>query len=68
MVFSVPAGIITIHAGYRVKVSAGVIEDAGHAYSLKQFNGQAIHLPADRRYYPDPANLEWHGGNVFKGN
>jgi hypothetical protein len=26
----------------------------------------AIHLPAARRYHPDPANLEWHGGNVFK--
>jgi predicted restriction endonuclease len=61
-------GLITIDAGYRVKVSAGVIQDAGHLYSLKQFNGLPIHLPADRRYYPNPANLAWHGGNVFKGN
>ncbi len=60
-------GLITIDGGYRVKVSAGVIENAGHPYSLKQFNGMAIHLPADRRYYPDPVNLAWHEGNVFKG-
>ena len=60
-------GLITIDGGYRVKVSAGVIENAGHPYSLKQFNGMAIHLPADRRYYPDPVNLEWHGGNMVKG-
>ncbi len=60
-------GLITIDTAYRVKVSAGVIENAGHPYSLKQFNGLPINLPADRRYYPDPANLEWHGGNVFKG-
>ena len=60
-------GLITIDTAYRVKVSAGVIENAGHPYNLRQLNGMAIHLPADRRYYPDPANLEWHGGNVFKG-
>jgi len=59
-------GLITIDGGYRVKVSAGVIENAGHPYSLKQFNGITIRLPAARRYHPDPANLEWHGGNVFK--
>lgn len=61
-------GLITIDADYRVKVSAGVIEIAGHPYSLKQFSGIKINLPANRNYYPDPANLEWHGGNVFKGN
>ena len=44
-----------------------IFENAGHPYSLKQFNCMAIRLPADRRYYPDPVNLEWHGGNVFKG-
>ena len=44
-----------------------IFENAGHPYSLRQFNGMAIRLPADRRYYPDPGNLEWHGGNVFKG-
>ena len=50
-------GLITIDTAYRVKVSAGVIENAGHPYSLKQFNGLSISLPADRRYYPDPENL-----------
>lgn len=59
-------GLITIDSNYRVKVSAGVIENAGHPYSLKQYNGMAIRLPADRRYFPNQANLEWHGGNVFK--
>jgi putative restriction endonuclease len=60
-------GLITIDTGYRVKVSAGVIEHDSHPYNLKQFNDQPIHLPADRRYFPNPINLEWYGGNVFKG-
>ena len=49
----------------RVKVSAGLIGDTGQPYSLKQFNGLGIRLPDDRRDYPDTANLEWYGGNVF---
>jgi putative restriction endonuclease len=60
-------GLLTINIRYRVQVSAGVIENPGHPYSLKQFNGMAISLPAERRYHPDPVNLEWHGREVFRG-
>jgi putative restriction endonuclease len=60
-------GLLTINAHYRVQVSAGVIENPGHPYSLKQFNSLAISLPADSRYHPDPVNLEWHGREVFRG-
>jgi predicted restriction endonuclease len=56
-----------IDTAYRVKASAGLIGHHGHPYNLKKFNGQPIHLLADRRYYHDPLNLEWHGGNLFKG-
>ncbi len=52
----------------RCEMNVRFTADAAHPYSLKQFNGLSIRLPADRRYYPDPANLEWHEGNVFKGN
>jgi putative restriction endonuclease len=61
-------GLITIDGDYCVKVSAGIIENAVHPYNLKQFNGMAIHLPSDCRYYPNPANLEWHLENIFKGS
>jgi len=60
-------GLLTINAHYRVQVSPGVIENPGHPYSLKQFNGLTISLPAEGRYHPDPANLEWHGREVFRG-
>jgi len=60
-------GLITIDTQYRVKISAGVIENQQHPYSLKQFNGLTINLPHDSRYHPDPANLEWHGREVFRG-
>jgi putative restriction endonuclease len=59
-------GLITIDGGFRVKVSGAVIENTEHPYNLKQFNGMTIRLPGDQRYYPDPANLIWHSGNVFK--
>ncbi len=60
-------GLITIDDDYRVRASAGIIEDAGHIYSLKKYNGMAIQLPSDKRYYPDAANFQWHRGNMFKG-
>ena len=60
-------GLIGIDSAYRILVSAYVIEDKDHPYSLKQLNGKSINLPLNRLYYPEPENLDWHRINVFKG-
>ena len=60
-------GLIGIDTSYRILVSSHLIEDNQHPYSLKKLNGKPIHLPSTPMYYPEPENLEWHRGNVFKG-
>jgi putative restriction endonuclease len=60
-------GLISIDNDYRVLVSAHMIENSDHPYSLKQLSGVEIRLPLGKRYYPEQENLEWHRAKVFKG-
>lgn len=57
-------GLITINDNYLVRISPGVVE-VDSAYSLKQFEGKQMMLPADKRHYPLQENFEWHRKECF---
>lgn len=52
-------GLITINDDYVVRISPGVTE-VDSAYSLKQFEGKQMNLPAKQQHYPLQENFEWH--------
>lgn len=56
-------GLLTISPDFRVRVSKGFIEEG--KLTLKQFEGQLISLPTNKKYWPSREGLEWHGVNVF---
>jgi putative restriction endonuclease len=58
-------GLITIDKNYRVRVSSNFSEES-NKYSLKDFDGQRILLPADNKFYPVLDKLEWHRVNRFE--
>jgi putative restriction endonuclease len=57
-------GLITITEDYLVKISPAISENES-PYSLGQFNGKQILLPADMDYYPAIENLKWHHRECF---
>ncbi|WP_341905531.1 HNH endonuclease [Fluviicola taffensis] len=57
-------GLITITENYLVKVS-GAISENDSPYSLGQFDGKQILLPANPDYYPSVENLKWHHRECF---
>lgn len=53
-------GLIAVSDEYKVLVSNKFEENRASIYSIKQFAGKRILLPADRRYYPAIENFRWH--------
>ncbi len=45
---------------YQVRVSPRIVEPLPSAYSIRQFDGQRIHLPANPLHYPGRTNLRLH--------
>lgn len=60
-------GLVSIDNNYKVLVSAHLIEDSSHAYSLKSLEGKTISLPTKEYQYPALENLSWHRNYIFKG-
>ena len=58
-------GLIAIDEEYRVMLSAHILEDRAHNYSLTKFNHQRILLPANQFTWPDHELLQWHRQNRF---
>ena len=52
--------LISIDDDYRIVVSEGFIERCDSPYSIQQFEGKHILLPADKKYYPSQENLHKH--------
>ena len=52
--------LISIDQNYKLIVSKAFIERSDSPYSIKQFEGKMILLPADRRYYPSQVKLQKH--------
>ena len=54
-------GLWSVTDDYRVIVASDRFHESGNeAFLLSRVVGKCIHLPADRDYWPDKANLAWH--------
>ena len=52
--------LISIDENYRLIVSKAFVERSDSPYSIKQFEGKAILLPANRDHYPSQEKLQKH--------
>jgi putative restriction endonuclease len=52
--------LISIDENYRLIISKAFIERSDSPYSIKQFEGKVILLPADRNHYPSQEKLQKH--------
>jgi putative restriction endonuclease len=57
-------GLLTINEDYLVRISPAVSE-VESPYSMRQFEGKQIALPAQKEYYPLQQNFEWHRKEKF---
>ena len=61
-------GLWTLTDDHRVLVAvAQFTEDSPDQKALAEYQGVKIRLPADRRYWPDPARIGWHRHHRFIG-
>ncbi len=60
-------GYVTVTPGHMLRVSRALRDDYANGASYYPFDGRPIHLPGDPADRPDPALLEWHGDEVFRG-
>ena len=58
-------GLLTINENYEVIISDSFSE-SHNEYSLRQYAGTTILLPAEKKYHPLTDNLTWHQRHVFK--
>ena len=60
-------GWLGIDQDFRVIVSPRFVEHEAHPYSLRSLAGRPLRLPfGGQRYYPSPANFEWHRRHIFE--
>ena len=57
-------GLITINPDYIVRVSPTLKEEES-IFTLSQFAGKQISLPAKAKHYPSQVSLTWHNKEVF---
>jgi putative restriction endonuclease len=55
-------GLISIDENYRVITSSTFSEPASSTHSLRQFEGQPIRLPDNKKFFPALENLALHRG------
>ena len=60
-------GYVTVGPDYRFVVSPRLVEDFDNGREYRRYHGERIHLPGRREDRPDPALLEWHAQEVFRG-
>jgi putative restriction endonuclease len=54
-------GLWSLSDDYKVIVAIKRFHESGaDALLLSRMAGQAVHLPSDKSYWPDPAHLSWH--------
>jgi len=57
--------LISIDENYRLIVSKAFVERSDSPYSIKQFEGKTILLPANRDHYPSQEKLQKHRANLL---
>lgn len=60
-------GYVTITRDHRFVVSPRLKDEYENGRTYYAMHGTPIHLPRDPRDYPDPAKLEWHARELFRG-
>lgn len=60
-------GYVGVTPDYRFMVSKHLRGDYSNGRSYDPFNGQLIAVPSRAEHRPDPAALEWHRSEVFRG-
>jgi putative restriction endonuclease len=58
-------GLLSVDEQLKVKISGVFRESGASAYSLRQFEGQAIKVPKAKNYRPAVEKFIWHGRHVF---
>jgi putative restriction endonuclease len=60
-------GLVAIDNDYTILLSSHIREITGHAYSLNNFDGKKMSLPAHGSAWPEISLLQWHRKEVFRG-
>ncbi|MBI3609906.1 MAG: HNH endonuclease [Nitrospirae bacterium] len=60
-------GYVTVTPDHRFEVSQRLKQDFDNGKSYYPLHGNLIHLPGKQVDRPDPALLEWHNSQVFRG-
>jgi putative restriction endonuclease len=61
------AGYLTFDEKLNVVVSDRVRTEFNNGNEYRRLYGQELRLPAEPKYRPDPAKLQWHRENRFAG-
>jgi len=60
-------GVFTLTDSLKVQVSERANGGGVFDHLVVDFNGQEIHLPQRRSYYPEGQYVDWHAREVFQG-
>ena len=60
-------GVFTLTDSLKVRVSERTNGGGIFGHLVVDFNGQEIHLPQRRSYYPEEQSVDWHAREVFQG-
>ena len=60
-------GVFTLIGSLKVQVSERANGGGVFDHLVVDFNGQEIHLPQRRSYYPEDEYVDWHAREVFQG-
>jgi putative restriction endonuclease len=61
------AGYITVTPGYQVEASRRMKEDFNDGENYRKLHGSRIWVPESELLRPDPAALQWHNEQKFRG-
>lgn len=59
-------GAITVREDLRLRV-ARTLAGSSARHLFDELDGQAVRLPIDRQFHPNPEHLHWHHTQVFQG-
>jgi putative restriction endonuclease len=59
-------GAITVREDLRLRV-ARTLAGSSARHLFDELDGQAVRLPIDRQFYPNPEHLHWHHTQVIQG-
>ena len=61
------SGYVTVTPDYQFRVSAHLLDDFHNGREYERYHGHTILLPRSAAEHPEPALLDWHTREVFRG-